>query len=342
MPTFPGTCSLELRLCTLTLSRIIYIKKMSFVQRVANTMWSRCGPSTTSRFLGNSPSAAAVVRKHAIRARYSSLARGSSEGKNVIVTGSSRGIGKAIALRLALDGYNVCINDIAANKAGCDEVASEIRGMGRKALTAIADVTKRDEVKDMIQTTVRELGPLNTMVANAGIVQATSLLDVTDDDFKRMFEINVFGLHVCFSEAARQLISQGTCGPEQPGKLIGAASIVAFRPLDLLPHYSASKFAVRGLTQSYAMELAGHGITVNSYAPGIIGTKMWDHIDEAGAAARGLRRGELMERLVHELTALDRPGTPADVAGLVSFLASSDSDFITGQTKIVDGGITFS
>ncbi|KAI1490749.1 hypothetical protein F5X96DRAFT_694127 [Biscogniauxia mediterranea] len=285
---------------------------------------------------------AVVARRHAMRAGYSSLAREPSEGKTVIVTGSSRGIRKAIALRLALDGYNVGVNDIAANKAGCDEVASEIRGMGRKAHAAIADVTKRDEVKDIIQSTVRELGPLNTMIANAGIAQVATLLDVKDDDFKRMFDINVFGLHVCFSEAARQLIDQGTCRPDRPGKLIGAASIVAFRPLDLLPHYSSSKFAVRGLTQSYAMELAEHNITVNAYAPGIIGTKMWDHIDEVGAARKGLRKGELMKKLVHELTALGRTGTPEDVAKLVSFLASSDSDFVTGQTQIVDGGITFS
>lgn len=108
-------------------------------------------------------SSANFVYRQKIGAAYSSLSRQSSEGRTVIVTGSSRGIGKAIALRLAADGYSVCVNDLSANKAECDEVVEEIRSMGRKACIALADVTKRDQVKNMIQTSVRELGPLNTM-----------------------------------------------------------------------------------------------------------------------------------------------------------------------------------
>ena len=103
------------------------------------------------------------INRCVTRATYSSLSRPSSEGKSVIITGSSRGIGKAIALRLAADGYNVCISDLGANRAGCDEVAKEIRNMGRKACVAVADVRNREEVKGMIETSVRELGPLNTL-----------------------------------------------------------------------------------------------------------------------------------------------------------------------------------
>ncbi|KAI0443492.1 hypothetical protein F4803DRAFT_514958 [Xylaria telfairii] len=289
-----------------------------------------CNTTTVSRF-----------NRQAIGATYSSLARESSEGKSVIITGSSRGIGKAIALRLAADGYNVCVNDLGANKAGCDEVVKEIRSMGRKACTAIADVTKRDEVKEMVQTSVRELGPLNTMIANAGIVQVADLLEISEEDFQRMFDINVLGVHNCFAEAAKQLISQGGCSVDHPGKLIVAASIVAFKSFPLLPHYSASKWAVRGLMEAYAMSLAKHGITVNAYAPGIVGTNMWEIISDGVHKPLGLKRDDVTSTMAHNMTALDRISVPEDVAKLVSFLASRDSDFVTGQTQLVDGGIVF-
>ncbi|RYO97047.1 hypothetical protein DL765_011345 [Monosporascus sp. GIB2] len=280
-------------------------------------------------------------RSRLLMACYSSTARASVEGRNAIVTGSSRGIGKAIAIRLASDGYNVCINDIPANQKGCEEVVGEIQALGRKACVAVADVSKRDEVKQMVQTSVDVLGPLDAMIANAGIVQVKAVLDVTEAEFEHMFAVNVFGVNNCYMEAAKQMIAQGTCQPDRPGKIIGAASIVAFKPFALLPHYSAAKWAVRGLTQAYAMQLAEHNITVNAYAPGIVGTAMWDQIDAQIAEKRGARRGEILKEFVREHTALGRASVPEDVAKLVSFLASSDSDFCTGQTQVVDGGIIF-
>ncbi|KAJ9619229.1 hypothetical protein H2203_008558 [Taxawa tesnikishii (nom. ined.)] len=267
--------------------------------------------------------------------------------KTAIVTGSSRGIGKAIALRLASDGYDVCINDIEANKSGVEEVVSQIKSMGRRSCAAIADVSKYEQVEDMIQTSVKELGPLNTMIANAGIAQVKQLLDLTPDDFQRMFSINVFGVQNCYQAAAKQIISQGNATKEQPAKLVAAASIVAFKPFALLSHYSASKWAVRGLTQAYAMEMAEHNITVNAYAPGIVGTAMWDLIDEELGKKRGdklgevVKKGETIKKYVDELIALGRVSVPEDVAKLVGFLASSDSDYVTGQTMVVDGGIIF-
>ncbi|KAK6221061.1 hypothetical protein LQW54_001634 [Pestalotiopsis sp. IQ-011] len=274
-------------------------------------------------------------------AAYSSAHRESSEGKNVIVTGSSRGIGRSIALRLAADGYNVCVNDVGANAAGGEQVVREIEALGRRACFAAADVTRRAEVVDMIQTCVKELGPLDTMIANAGIAQVKALLDLTEEDFERMFAVNVFGVQNCYAEAARQMIRQGTCTAESPGKIIGAASIVAFKPFALLSHYSASKWAVRGLTQAYASEVAEHHITVNAYAPGIVGTAMWDLIDAELAKKYGVPQGSVINKFVTELTALGRVSVPEDVAKHVSFLASSDSNFITGQTQVVDGGIIF-
>ncbi|KAI1446147.1 hypothetical protein F5Y02DRAFT_417441 [Annulohypoxylon stygium] len=273
-----------------------------------------------------------------LKAGYASLSRNSVERRTVIVTGSSRGIGKAIALRLAADGYDVCINDVAANKAGCDAVVKEIQGMGRKSITAIADVSKRDQVKDLVQTSVKELGPLDTMIANAGICQVKSVLELTPEEFQHMFAVNVFGVQNCFAEAAAQMIAQGTCKADRPGKLIAASSVAGFKPFDMLPHYTSTKFAVRGLMQCYAMYMAQHHITANCYGPGIIDTDMWELIDSHMAKRKGLTQGEVMRRRIQDEVAMSRPGTGEDVAKLVSFLASSDSDYVTGQTQIVDGG----
>jgi NAD(P)-dependent dehydrogenase (short-subunit alcohol dehydrogenase family) len=255
-------------------------------------------------------------------------------------------------LRLAHDGYDVCINDVQANKPGCDEVVKEIQGLGRKAIAFTADVSNLKEVQDLVQASVSELGPLNTMVANAGIAQVKALLDLTEQDLRRMFEVNgnysehcciqlsdnstVYGVFNCYSAAAKQMVSQGS-----GGKLLGAASIVAFKPFALLSHYSASKWAVRGMTQAFAMEMAEHKITVNAYAPGIVGTAMWDLIDEKLGEKTGAKKGDTIKKYTNELIALGRTSVPEDVASTVSFLASKDSDYMTGQTIVIDGGIIF-
>jgi NAD(P)-dependent dehydrogenase (short-subunit alcohol dehydrogenase family) len=261
--------------------------------------------------------------------------------------------GKAIALRLANDGYDVCINDIEANKSGCDEVVKEIQQLGRNAFAYTADVSKLNEVQDMVKASVSELGPLNTMIANAGIAQVKALLDLTEQDLKRMFDVNgkcflsldivfnywsrsVFGVYNCYTTAAKQMISQGS-----GGKILWAASIVAFKPFALLSHYSASKWAVRGLTQAFAMEMATHKITVNAYAPGIVGTAMWDLIDEKLGEVSGAKKGDTIKKYTNELIALGRTSVPEDVSNTVSFLASKDSDYMTGQTIVIDGGIIF-
>ncbi|KAK3670389.1 hypothetical protein LTR78_009742 [Recurvomyces mirabilis] len=261
------------------------------------------------------------------------------EKRTAIVTGSARGIGKAIALRLAEDGYDICINDIPANEQGAREVSKQIQDLGRKSTVAIADVSNYGQVESMIQHSVKELGELNTMVANAGIAQVKALLDLTNEDFERMFQVNVFGVNNCYKAAAKQIISQGNAKHDRPAKILGAASIVAFKPFALLSHYSASKWAVRGLTQAYAMEMAEHNITVNAYAPGIVGTAMWDLIDEELGKKKGVKKGDTIAKYSGELIALGRVSVPEDVAKLVSFLSSHDSDYITGQTQVVDGGI---
>ena len=187
-------------------------------------------------------------------------------------------------------------------------------------------------------------------IANAGIAQVKPLLDLTEADFETMFRVNVFGVQNCYQAAAKQMIKQGNCTPSNPGKqplklillhtilpnkplllgkLIGCSSIVGFKPFALLSHYSASKWAVRGLTQAYAMEMAEYNITVNAYAPGIVGTQMWDLIDEKLGEKTGAKKGDTIKKYSGELIALKRTSTPEDVAKLVSFLGGPDSDYVT-------------
>ncbi|GAA3525758.1 acetoin reductase [Amycolatopsis ultiminotia] len=257
-------------------------------------------------------------------------------GKNVIVTGAARGIGKAIALRLAADGHDVAVNDIAANRDEVEAVAQEIRAAGRRSAALIADVSDEDAVNGLVAETANALGSLDVMIANAGIAQVRPLLEVSVADWDRMMAVNLRGTFLSYQAAAEHMIKQGN-----GGKIIGAASIVAYRPFALLGPYSASKWAVRGLTQAAAMEWAKYGITVNAYCPGIVGTAMWELIDEKLAESEGLRKGQAIAKY-SDLIHLGRVSVPEDVASYVSYLASPDSDYMTGQSVMIDGGIQFS
>ena len=253
--------------------------------------------------------------------------------------------GEAIVRRLALEGFKICVNDVPANQAGIDKLVSELNDKHGKntALGVAANVVEGQEVKDMIKKSVDALGPLTLMVANAGIAQVTPMLDISDDDVRKMFDVNFMGVWNCYTHAARQMIAQGAAPEGSTGyKILGAASIVAFKPFPLLAHYSASKWAVRGLTQVFAMEMAPHKIAVNAYAPGIVGTAMWDLIDEKLGEQQGRKKGESVIKYSTDLTAMGRVSVPDDVAKVVGgFLASDDAEFVTGQTIVVDGGIIF-
>jgi len=260
---------------------------------------------------------------------------GSPQGRTALVTGGARGIGRGIALRLAADGLDVAVADLPQMRGEGEAVAEEIRATGRRAAALDADVSDAAEVDAMIEQTVAELGRLDVMIANAGIAQVAPLLDVTPEDFDRLIGINLRGVFLCYTAAARQMIAQG-----DGGKIIGAASIAAHKGFAMLGHYSASKWAVRGLTQAAAQEWAPHGITVNAYCPGIVGTKMWEYIDEKLAEAQGLQKGEALASF-SQLISLGRVETPEDVAAFVSYLASPDSDYMTGQSVMIDGGVLF-
>jgi meso-butanediol dehydrogenase/(S,S)-butanediol dehydrogenase/diacetyl reductase len=255
--------------------------------------------------------------------------------RSALVTGAARGIGKAIAGRLVADGLGVSVADLASSKAEVDAVVAGLGG-SRVALGLSVDVTDAASVDAAVAAHVAHFGGLDVMVANAGIAVTAPLLETTEEQWQQTMDVNLKGVFHCYRSAARQMISQGG-----GGRLIGAASVASHRGGKWQAAYSASKFAVRGMSQSLAQELAEHQITVNVYSPGVVNTAMWEGIDAEMARRRGTEPGSEMTGMVAGIP-LGRLQTPDDVAGVVAFLASSDAGYITGQSVVVDGGIWFS
>jgi meso-butanediol dehydrogenase/(S,S)-butanediol dehydrogenase/diacetyl reductase len=254
------------------------------------------------------------------------------KGKSAVITGAGRGMGKAIGLCLGDEGANVVFADI--NLQSAEEAAGEARKKGHKAAAVAVDVSERKQVRAMIDRAVSEFGRLDIIFNNAGINHIQPFLETTEENWNNIMRVNGLGVLLCMQEAAKQMIKQGG-----GGKIINTGSIAGRQGWANVAPYCASKFAVVSLTQSAARELAKHRITVNSFAPGVVDTPLWkqldqEHIDlgetkEPGEAFKNFAAGILMGRV----------STPDDVTGLAMFLASPDSDYITGQTMIVDGGM---
>jgi meso-butanediol dehydrogenase/(S,S)-butanediol dehydrogenase/diacetyl reductase len=257
----------------------------------------------------------------------------SIKGKVALVTGAGQGIGRAIALRLANDGADIAIVDV--NKEKMEAVADEVRTLGRKATVFKADVTSRDEVYAAVDHAEKELGGFDIMVNNAGIAQIQPIADVTPEEFDKIIQVNVAGVLWGIQAAAKKFKQR-----KQKGKIISASSIAGHEGFPLLGVYSATKFAVRALTQAAAKEFASAGITVNAYSPGIVGTDMWVEIDRRMAEITGAKIGESYDKYVGGI-ALGRAQTPEDVAAFVSYLAGPDSDYMTGQAPMIDGGLVY-
>jgi meso-butanediol dehydrogenase / (S,S)-butanediol dehydrogenase / diacetyl reductase len=250
-----------------------------------------------------------------------------------LVTGAGRGIGRAIALRLARDGFDVAVNDV--NLDSIHKVSLEIQQIGQSSLVVPADISNRNEVFSMIEQVTQHFGQLDVMVSNAGIAQVKPLLEITEEDLEKIFRINVFGTLYCMQAAAEQMKKQGK------GKIINASSTAGKRGVEFLGHYSATKFSVIGLTQTAAKELAQFGITVNAYCPGVVGTDMWEEIDQKMSEYLNVPKGETLKKRIEGIP-LGRVEQPEDVANFVSYLASEDSNYMTGQAILIDGGIVFS
>lgn len=242
------------------------------------------------------------------------------EGKVALVTGGARGIGRAISLQLAKDGAHVAIN-YAGSEAAAKELAQEIESLGRQAMTIQANVGDAQQVNDMIKKVVTEFGQLDILVNNAGITKDNLLMRMKEEEWDDVININLKGVFNCIKGVTRQMMKQ------RQGRIINISSVVGVMGNAGQANYVAAKAGVIGLTKSTARELASRSITVNAIAPGFIQTDMTDKLGD-----------DIKEGLKDQIP-LARLGEPSDIAKAVSFLASDDASYMTGQTLHVDGGM---
>lgn len=257
---------------------------------------------------------------------------GKLDGRSIVITGAARGIGAGVAQRLGAEGASVCVADL--NGEGAEKVAGGIRDAGGKAIGVGCDVGDRAGVKAALDAAVSEFGRLDVLFNNAGISKTQHFLEVTEEDYNRIMRVNGLGVLFGTQEAAKIYQSQGG-----GGKVVNTASIAGKEGFPLFPAYCASKFAVVSMTQSAARDLAGDHITVNAFCPGVVTTELWDQLDEESRdVGETETEGQLLEEFSENIL-VGRTSTPADIAGLCVFLASADSDYITGQAINVDGGM---
>ena len=250
-------------------------------------------------------------------------------GRTVIVTGGASGIGAGIASALAGEGANVVIADL--NLEAANAQAAKITQAGGQAIAAKVDVTDRASVIAGIELAVKTYGQLDCYFNNAGFNKPLKFLDVTEENFNAIMKVNVWGVLVGTQEAARQFIKQGT-----GGKVVNTASIAGRTGFPSFAPYSASKASVISLTQAAARALAEHKITVNAFSPGVVATPLWVTLDKDLEA---IGEGDSGFDSMSSDILLGRPAEPEDIAPTALFLASSDSDYITGQTMAIDGGM---
>lgn len=257
-------------------------------------------------------------------------------GTNILITGAARGMGAAVSQHFARLGANICVCDV--NQAGCEEVATTIRERDGRAIALKVDVTQREQVQLAVQATVEAFGSLDVFINNAGINKPMMFLDVTEDNWHDIMNVNGLGCLIGMQEAAKQMIKQPS--NSKPYKIINVGSILSRQAFDDVVPYSCSKHAVLAMINGGAKALAKHNITVNGYAPGVVDTELWQQLDkdlvEIGKFAK---EGESMDHLAETMILMGRYAKPEDVLGTATFLASSDSDYMTGQLLMIDGGM---
>ncbi len=242
------------------------------------------------------------------------------EGKTALVTGGSRGLGRAVCLELAKGGASVVLC-YAGNEAAAQETVREIEALGAKALAIRCDVSDAAQVDALVKAAVETFGQIDILVNNAGITRDNLLMRMSEADFDAVISTNLKGTFLCMKAVSRLMLKQ------RYGRIVNLSSVVGLRGNAGQVNYAASKAGVVGMTKSLAKELASRGVTVNAVAPGFIETDMTAALTDA---ARAAAQGSIP---------MNRLGAPEDVAKAAAFLASDDAAYITGQVLAVDGGM---
>ena len=244
------------------------------------------------------------------------------KGKVALITGASRGIGRGIAEVFAEEGADVAVNYIASAQAA-EDVAAWIRGKGQRAITVKGDVSNRADVEAMVDTVWKELGPIDILVNNAGIETIVPFLDLTDEQWTRLTDVNLRGEWLCSQVFCRRVIDQ-----KRQGNIVMIGSIQAGKVLPGRTHYAPTKLGLEALTRNMSAEMTPLGIRVNCVHPGLIDTDM---------TAWVMKRPDLLPGILSQIS-LGRPGGPREIGTVVAFFASEEASYLTGQSIHVDGG----
>jgi meso-butanediol dehydrogenase/(S,S)-butanediol dehydrogenase/diacetyl reductase len=257
-------------------------------------------------------------------------------GKNVLITGAAQGMGAAVAEEYASHGAKVCVADL--NLEGCQAVVKRIQAAGGEAIAVKLDVTNREQMAAAVKATVDAFGSLNVMLSNAGMNKPMMFLDITEENWNQIMKVNAWGVLVGMQEAGKQMVAQGK--ENGPYKIINVGSILSRQAFDDVVPYACSKHAVLAMINGGAKALVDHNITVNGYGPGVVRTEMWEQLDkDLVAIGKFEKEGDSMDDLAKNLILMKRYSYPKDVVGTAVFLAAPDSDYMTGQLLMIDGGM---